>query len=287
MNFYLDFEATQFSNQIISIGCVSENGDTFSTFVNPKEKVSTFITELTGITNDTLSAAPGPDEAFERLHQFVVQCDSISEPHYFCYGDGDKKFIVSSIKHMQNIESIIFAQSILYALFDYAQTVKKFFNIEQSIALRKLFSFISKQEIVQHHDALEDAIMLHTVATMINFCHPEDLEKINQIPGQQKPQLNKNKKKAPLSFLKLEGSTWKSNTGDAASYTIKCYGRGNHIKYFDDFEIAVMWIIKYFAGGSPKDKRNIKQKEKQLQKAIKNHTKYYGLYWESKDENNT
>ena len=44
MKFYLDFEATRFSNRIISIGCVAENGNTFSTLVKPgkKKKVDSF-----------------------------------------------------------------------------------------------------------------------------------------------------------------------------------------------------------------------------------------------------
>ena len=56
MKFCLDFEATRFSNRIISIGCVAENGNTFYTLVKPvnKAKVDRFITELTGITNAML-----------------------------------------------------------------------------------------------------------------------------------------------------------------------------------------------------------------------------------------
>ena len=53
MRFFVDFEATQFSNRIISIGCVAANGNTFSTLVKPgKKKITKFITDLTGITNE-------------------------------------------------------------------------------------------------------------------------------------------------------------------------------------------------------------------------------------------
>ena len=46
MKFYLDFEATRFSNRIISVGCVAENGKTFYSLVKPgkKKKVDKFIT---------------------------------------------------------------------------------------------------------------------------------------------------------------------------------------------------------------------------------------------------
>lgn len=285
MNFYLDFEATQFSNQIISIGCVSESGKTFSTLVNPGEKIkiSKFITELTGITKDMLSAAPDMDEAFDRLHTFVCMCDYFNEPHYFCYGDCDATFIKASIQRMHNVNSIIFAQSILYALFDYSKSVKKFFKADQSIALRKLFSFIKEDEIVQKHDALEDAKMLYDVADkMIQFCHPEDIEKIRNIPGQKKPQV-KNSKKAPESFINMRGTIWSATTGaDEKNYSIKCEGRGNNIKYFKDLETAVMWLIKYICGGSPKKNNTVRHRKKEILKAINNKTKYCGLYWSKK-----
>lgn len=51
MNFYIDFEATQPGNEIISIGAVSDDGATFSCLVKPvASEITPFITELTGIT---------------------------------------------------------------------------------------------------------------------------------------------------------------------------------------------------------------------------------------------
>lgn len=35
MKFFIDFEALQFNNFIISIGCVCENGNQFSSFIKP------------------------------------------------------------------------------------------------------------------------------------------------------------------------------------------------------------------------------------------------------------
>lgn len=51
MNYFIDFEATQFSGEIISVGCVREDGETFYVLVQPqKGKLTPFITNLTGIT---------------------------------------------------------------------------------------------------------------------------------------------------------------------------------------------------------------------------------------------
>ena len=44
MNYFIDFEATQFSSGIISVGCVAENGAEFYTIVNTKHKVNSIIT---------------------------------------------------------------------------------------------------------------------------------------------------------------------------------------------------------------------------------------------------
>ena len=73
MNYYIDFEATQFKHKIISIGCVSDNGKTFQTLVKPvnKAKVDNFITELTGITKSMLENAPTADEAFNKFEANV------------------------------------------------------------------------------------------------------------------------------------------------------------------------------------------------------------------------
>lgn len=284
MNFYLDFEATQFSDQIISIGCIAENGNTFSTLVNPgeKERISRFITELTGITKDMLRAAPDTETAFNEFYDFVIE-NNIGIPRYFCYGDSDVEFIKATIHRMNDSRAIIFAQSILASLFDYSTSVKKFFNVDQSIALRKLFSFIQDDEIVQKHDALEDAKMLYDVADkMIQFCHPEDIEKIRNIPGQKKPQVRA-KKKAPDSFINMNGTIWTASTGaDKNNYAIKCEGRGHNIKYFKDLETAVMWVIKYITGGSPKRENIVKHREKEIVKAIGKGNKYCGLYWSKK-----
>ena len=55
MNFFIDFEATQFTQEIISIGCVAENGKSFYSEVNCKGKITPFITNLTGLTPEQIS----------------------------------------------------------------------------------------------------------------------------------------------------------------------------------------------------------------------------------------
>lgn len=87
MNFYLDFEANQYSERIISIGCIAENGARFETLVKPvkNEKVTAFITKLTGITNEMLKNAPSADEAFNAFYEFVKTNNEGGTPTYYCY----------------------------------------------------------------------------------------------------------------------------------------------------------------------------------------------------------
>ena len=37
MKYYIDFEATQYTHEIISVGCVREDGETFKSYVKVKD----------------------------------------------------------------------------------------------------------------------------------------------------------------------------------------------------------------------------------------------------------
>lgn len=69
MKYFIDFEATQFSQEIISIGCVREDGKNFYSLIKPKKLsgITDFITSLTGITKDMVREAPNSDEVFKNF----------------------------------------------------------------------------------------------------------------------------------------------------------------------------------------------------------------------------
>ena len=108
------FEANQFSDRIISIGCVNENNEEFKTFVKlPKgEKLTNFITNLTGITREMLEDAPSADEAFSDLYDWVLECTGDTVPQFYCYGSTDVNFLSSTVKKMSNPKSIIFVNAL-------------------------------------------------------------------------------------------------------------------------------------------------------------------------------
>jgi DNA polymerase III epsilon subunit-like protein len=84
MRFYIDLEATRFSNRIISIGVVAENGKSYYSLVKPagKVKVDKFITALTGITNEMVAAAPTADEVFNQVFDFIELNNNTFPPEY-------------------------------------------------------------------------------------------------------------------------------------------------------------------------------------------------------------
>ncbi len=69
MKYFIDFEATQFTQEIISIGCIREDGEKFYSLIKPKnlKTITKFITELTGISKKDLVNEKNSDEVFENF----------------------------------------------------------------------------------------------------------------------------------------------------------------------------------------------------------------------------
>lgn len=196
MNFYLDFEATQFSNRIISIGCVSETGESFKTLVKPVNggKVNQFITDLTGITNEMLDNAPSADDAFNQFFNFVINVSDNTAPKYFCYGDSDKDFIKHTVKYMTDVRAISFAVSVETMLINYAKNVRAYFS-SNDISLKKLVALVRHvDEVEQKHDVMDDAMMLK-----------ECFDGLNTLDKSVVPEASRKVVKGDLKPMKLSG----------------------------------------------------------------------------------
>ena len=287
MNFYIDFEATQFSNRIISIGCMNEKGDKFETLVKPVkgDKISQFITNLTGITNEMVKGAPSADEAFNALFDWVIEHGETGIPHYYCYGDGDFSFLANTIKYMTDVRAVSFAISLKAQLVDYSKIAVNYLNL-QSISLKKLYIILKEEETEQHHDALEDAEMLRYISQHLETkeINQEFFEQVYSTPS-TKP--GSTKSKAPDIFVNWGAKKWEADTGaDENNYVVKCTSMKSHhnTKYFPSYEVAALWAIK-FAGakGSPKQKTIIDRTIKN----IKNNHNSYGYIWEGNNETNS
>lgn len=162
MNYFIDFEATQHSGEIISVGCVDENGRQFYTCVRPHRRgeLTGFITELTGITKADLEAAPTADKAFEDFYDWLDH----SEPaHFFCYGNCDKIFIRSTLNYINSFTAQSALSVIAAGLTDFTGEVKRHFGLKREIALIKVIEYYHGEPTVQRHNSLEDAIWLKEI----------------------------------------------------------------------------------------------------------------------------
>lgn len=166
MKYFVDFEATQFSNEIIEIGCIREDGETFKSYVKADKKLTNFITNLTGITQDMVDNAPTSDEVFAQFYNWLR---NDTEIEFYCYGNSDIDFVKRNLSKTVNFEAQAALSVIGMALNDYAITVKNHFGLIKPIGLVKVLAhYRGVESIDQGHDALEDAIFLKEVFEYIS-----------------------------------------------------------------------------------------------------------------------
>ena len=283
MKFFIDFEAAQFSGYIISIGCVSECGNTFSTLVKPsRKKLTPFITKLTGITDEMLADAPTPDAAFLLLMEFAKEESCSDIPEWYCYGKEDKEFIKHTLHRMSNFYSIIFAQSIMSNLHDYSQDVKDYFEnfSVNPPSLLKTFLFLNeKGEGTQNHSALEDAEMLKSVCEQLKEkASPEDAEALYGMKVAPKIECPSLPKYVQRWTHESRNRKWKNCEEQEKDSTIVAVA-DNHICYFKDIEMATYWINYYIKAVALKDKKNFEKTKSKIEEVLNNGKPYCGLTW--------
>lgn len=184
MKYFIDLEATQFSNEIISIGCVREDGETFYSLVNvAKNKMTNFITDLTGITKEDVSTAPSSDEVFTKFYDWLVPDES--KVQFFCYGNADLGFIRRNLNKATTVKAQMALSVLALHLVDYSKCVERHFGLIKSISLKKVLAYYRQvAEVEQNHNALEDALFLKEIYDRIN---DEDDVVECPFPGYEKP----------------------------------------------------------------------------------------------------
>lgn len=294
MKFFIDFEAMQYSEYIISIGCVSETGKEFSTLVKPpvKKKMTSFMTALTDITDEMLATAPNSDAAFLFLMEFVKDESCGDVPEYYCYGSNDAGFIERTLHKMNNFYAIAFAQSIMGNLHDYSNDVKEYFNNfkDNAPSLFKTYLFLTnKDDDKQKHEALEDARMLKMICeNLAESAAPEDAEKVYNIKVAPKPNPNAKGKTINLpqyvidwTHLAGKKNMWKvcqfSKLGGDTKFIARGQGQS---AYFIDLDQAVFWVNYYHRKAPLKDKKVFEKTKNHILNSIKNGNTYCGMTWE-------
>ena len=211
MNFYLDFEATQFSEEIINIGCVADNGEEFDTLVRPNKikNVTEFITNLTGITREMVTNADCPDLCFLALRQFIRDQSNGEETFFFVYGNADSHFIERTVAKMIDPEAKKFAYKLGASLIDFSTITQRFFRMG-SISLKNAVAYFRQEEVAQTHEALDDAELLRELVYMVNHCDvPETVDMSHMTTKSGRPKSSF--QKTQISLETAESSTVKSN----------------------------------------------------------------------------
>lgn len=257
MKYFIDFEAAQFSNRIISIGCVRENGDKFYSLVNPSTKITPFITDLTGITNEMSEQAPYPEEVFSKFFDWCMELED-DLPQFYCYGNCDTNFVKKNFSSCKNFKAKAILGYLYSDLFNCEPFIRSHFGVIQPISLIKITSYYKKEEITQTHNALEDAKMLKYVFEQIQL-HSKD-EDSNAFPE------------------------YKSNpiydpTVDWNKYRVHRFKDGKKVETFETLTEAVEWVFDHLPDNGQKEQVHKKNLGNKIKNASNKNIKYINYKW--------
>ena len=91
MKYYIDFEASEDRCEIISIGCVREDGEEFYSLVHSDDPITPRIEEITGLSQKDIDGAPKAREVFESFFDWCSRDESF--PEFVNYGSKDIEFV--------------------------------------------------------------------------------------------------------------------------------------------------------------------------------------------------
>ena len=266
MKYFIDFEATQFSNEIIEIGCVREDGAKFQAYVNAENKLTNFIINLTGITQEMIDNAPSSDTVFSYFYRWLQECDSDIE--FYCYGNSDIDFVKKNLQKTKSFEAQAALSMIGMALNDYSEVVKNYFGLIKSIGLVKVLAYYRGVEsIEQKHDALEDAGFLKE---LFDFIEAEG--KCTECPF---PDYQKKPKKVSQPTTPIKQNI--SNTP-----CIVRLHKDMVVETYYSMDDAVAWVYKELLRIHSTDQLQGTKGEKlarRIRAASSNKQKYVGFKW--------
>lgn len=243
MKFYLDLEANAITNEVISIGIVTESGDEFYSLVRPHTKLDHNIKILTGISQTEADEVPSLEDVMSSVGEFLGDAkDGI----FYHYGSGDRQFLKASMSFTKDIKALTVLEDIHDRCENVDKRVASHFH-RDTIGLRSVYltmKMSSEESATQNHNALEDALMLKYVWENIDdYTLPEGVEpvkvkRINMKYGkgkkkkQQQQKISENIPKLPTDRLtgNCSGSRHKQAAGiipaiDDEKYQIKIRAR--------------------------------------------------------------
>ena len=266
MKYFIDFEATQFSNEIIAIGCVRENGDEFYSLINPHKKITPFITELTGITNEMLAEAPSAEEVFSNFFDWCAETNDL--PLFYCYGHSDIYFVKKNFNRSRSFK----AKSILGYLFsdlcDYEINVRKHFGLIQAASLINVVNYYNKEELTQTHNALADAKMLKFVYEKVQ---ESDVEEDQEGFLEYQAQIVPPKVEADREVVE-----------ETDEVIVEQYIKNKKIRTFNSLDDAIEWVFNKLPDNDEKEKVIKSNLGNKIKRSSKTGRKYLNFKWKVK-----
>lgn len=257
MRFFIDFEGTQFSQEIISVGVVAEDGETFYSTVKPKTgKINNFITKLTGLTKEEINKAPTADEVFEKLWNWIMEKAYMSNANFFVYGGQDFNFVQHTIKNCESYFANMCLCRILGNLKDYSKIVTHTFHLKKDISLTKILSSFRGEQIKQKHNALEDALFLKE---LVNYVEDETVQL--KMPIEQKYYTE--------PYLAGVATIDRPCTSHYFAFGIE----------FNSLKDAAMWIWNNKLDAKNRQKVKLNNIAKKIEKRISDNEPYFGVDW--------
>lgn len=264
MKYFLDFEGTQFSHRIISIGATCENGHSFYSLMKPesKYKISDMITILTGITTEDIDDAKSTIEVFNEFYNWVLTQEEEAKenevnwnPQWYVWGSEDINFVQGTFKDCVNDPCArMILGDIAGGLIDYCNKFCQRFNIKQRGLLKVAQAFDHTKE--QNHNALSDAMLLQFVHSCEEKYAKAEIKKMV----------------ARLTFVEEKPPTPKWTKSDLPRGTIVTISNNKKITHsFETANDAAKWLI---SEKKIKDKEESEIAEK-IFEAAKKRNNYY------------
>jgi DNA polymerase-3 subunit epsilon len=195
----LDFETTGLSpdqgDRAIEIGAVQlKNGvikNRFQSLMKPGMRISSFIEDYTGITNEMLDAAPSNRQVMNEFADFIGDQDLVAHNASF-----DRRFMDAEMKRIRRRYTGEFLCSLLVA--------RRLYQDAPNHRLGTLVEYKKIPNTGTFHRALADAEM--TAHLWVGFLQEiEAIYGVKKIPVKLMQELSKRPKNVTHEFLKKSG----------------------------------------------------------------------------------
>ena len=163
---FLDFEATESSMEIISIGAIKAELDSkkqiksydkgFKCYVYTDTLITPFIEEMTGINNELLKREGITfEEAINRLSKYIGNPTFV---HFFTYGNYDIRLLHIDAKNNKMSENNLVLH-VFRKHCDFSKILNHFVRSEtnQTLSLVKALKIFNVKPVEPVHDPLSDA----------------------------------------------------------------------------------------------------------------------------------